>query len=140
MTLEVYNNARELVPYTFEQCPERTLVYGKNNVEIMLALGLEDKILMTADCSSVLPVSYTHLHALQGAQAILDSQDAWLYVIRKGTYEPVSYTHLVPQLLVELPHLIRFQVEDTEDRLHPVLDGYAPVSYTHLDVYKRQPI
>lgn len=27
----------------------------KNNVEIMLALGLEDKILMTADCSSVLP-------------------------------------------------------------------------------------
>lgn len=26
-------------------------------------------------------------HALQGAQAILDSQDAWLYVIRKGTYE-----------------------------------------------------
>lgn len=55
MTLEVYNNARELVPYTFEQCPERTLVYGKNNVEIMLALGLEDKILMTADCSSVLP-------------------------------------------------------------------------------------
>ena len=31
----------------------------------------------------------------------------------------------VPQLLVELPHLIRFQVEDTEDRLHPVLDGYA---------------
>ena len=55
MTLEVYNNARELVPYTFEQCPERTLVYGKNNVEIMLALGLEYKILMTADCSSVLP-------------------------------------------------------------------------------------
>ena len=55
VTLEVYNNARELVPYTFEQCPERTLVYGKNNVEIMLALGLEDKILMTADCSSVLP-------------------------------------------------------------------------------------
>ena len=51
----MYNNARELVPYTFEQCPERTLVYGKNNVEIMLALGLEDKILMTADCSSVLP-------------------------------------------------------------------------------------
>ena len=26
-------------------------------------------------------------HALQGAQAILDSQDAWLYVIRKGPYE-----------------------------------------------------
>ena len=24
----------------------------------------------------------------------------------------------VPQLLVELPHLIRFQVEDTEERLH----------------------
>ena len=32
---------------------------------------------------------------------------------------------LVLELLVELPHLIRFQVEDTEDRLHPVLDGYA---------------
>ena len=39
----------------------------------------------------------------------------------------VGAVHLVfvPQLLVELPHLIRFQVEDTEDRLHPVLDGYA---------------
>ena len=35
VTLEVYNNARELVPYTFEQCPERTLVYGKTNVAIM---------------------------------------------------------------------------------------------------------
>lgn len=69
VTLEVYNNARELVPYTFEQCPERTLVYGKNNVEIMLALGLEDKILMTADCSSVLPEYaqlYGRLH--RGAQ------------------------------------------------------------------------
>lgn len=39
----------------------------------------------------------------------------------------VGAVHLVfvPQLLVDLPHLIRFQVEDTEDRLHPVLDGYA---------------
>lgn len=55
VTVEVYNNARELVPYTFEKAPERTLVYGRNNVEIMLALGLEDHILMVADCSSVLP-------------------------------------------------------------------------------------
>lgn len=55
VTVEVYNNARELVPYTFEEAPTRTLVYGRNNVEIMLALGLEDNILMVADCSSVLP-------------------------------------------------------------------------------------
>lgn len=55
VTVEVYNNARELVSYTFEKAPERTLVYGRNNVEIMLALGLEDHILMTADCSTVLP-------------------------------------------------------------------------------------
>lgn len=55
VTVAVYNNARELVPYTFEKAPERTLVYGRNNVEIMLALGLEDNILMVADCSSVLP-------------------------------------------------------------------------------------
>ena len=44
VTVEVYNNARELVPYTFEKCPEKTLVYGRNNVEIMLALGLGDKM------------------------------------------------------------------------------------------------
>ena len=55
VTIEVYNNARELVPYTFDKAPERTLVYGRNNVEILLALGLEDNILMVADCSSVLP-------------------------------------------------------------------------------------
>lgn len=55
VTVEVFNNARELVPYTFEKAPERTLVYGRNNVEILLALGLEDHILMVADCSSVLP-------------------------------------------------------------------------------------
>ena len=55
VTVEVYNNARELVPYTFEKCPEKTLVYGRNNVEILLALGLGDKIEMVADCSSVLP-------------------------------------------------------------------------------------
>ena len=55
VTVEVYNNAQELVPYTFEKCPEKTLVYGRNNVEILLALGLGDKIEMVADCSSVLP-------------------------------------------------------------------------------------
>ena len=55
VTVEVYNNARELVTYTFEKCPEKTLVYGRNNVEILLALGLGDKIEMVADCSSVMP-------------------------------------------------------------------------------------
>ena len=55
VTVEVYNNARELVPYTFEKCPEKTLVYGRNNVEIMLALGLGDKIEMITDCGSVKP-------------------------------------------------------------------------------------
>lgn len=55
VTVQVYNNDRQLVPYTFDQAPQRTLVYGRNNVEILLALGLQDKILMIADCSSVLP-------------------------------------------------------------------------------------
>lgn len=55
VTVEVYNNARELVPYTFEKCPEKTLVYGRNNVEILLALGVGDKIQMVADCGSVKP-------------------------------------------------------------------------------------
>ena len=55
VTVEVYNNARELVPYTFEKCPEKTLVYVRTNGEILLALGLGDKIEMVADCSSVLP-------------------------------------------------------------------------------------
>ncbi|MCI7812250.1 MAG: ABC transporter substrate-binding protein [Lachnospiraceae bacterium] len=55
VTVEVYNNARELVSYTFEKCPEKTLVYGRNNVEILLALGVGDKIQMVADCSSVKP-------------------------------------------------------------------------------------
>ena len=53
--VEVYNNARELVPYTFEKCPEKTLVYGRNNVEILLALGLGDKIEMVADCAVSCP-------------------------------------------------------------------------------------
>lgn len=55
VTVEVYNNARELVPYTFEKCPEKTLVYGRNNVEILLALGVGDKIEMITDCGSVKP-------------------------------------------------------------------------------------
>lgn len=55
VTVEVYNNAREPVPYTFEKSPEKTLVYGRNNVEILLALGAGDKIEMVADCSKVMP-------------------------------------------------------------------------------------
>lgn len=37
VTVEVYNASKELVPYTFEKWPEKTLVYGRNNVEIMLS-------------------------------------------------------------------------------------------------------
>ena len=73
VTVEVYNNARELVPYTFEKCPEKTLVYGRNNVEIMLALGLGDKIEMITDCGSVKPeyeAEFEKLDQLQNHQDI----------------------------------------------------------------------
>ncbi len=53
VTIEVYNNDRELIPYTFYKAPEKTLVYGRNNVEILLALGLADHIYMIADASFV---------------------------------------------------------------------------------------
>ena len=74
VTLEVYNNARELVPYTFEQCPERTLVYGKNNVEIMLALGLEGYLQSGESADSAftpafMDVESTRLFPLERADA-----------------------------------------------------------------------
>lgn len=73
VTVEVYNSAKELVPYTFEKCPERTLIYGRNNVEIMLALGLADKILMITDCGSVKPeyqAEFEKLDQLQNHQDV----------------------------------------------------------------------
>lgn len=77
VTVEVYNNARELVPFTFEKAPERTMVYGRNNVEIMLALGLGENISMIADCSSVLP-EYTE--AFEKIEQVRDHQDVGYFV------------------------------------------------------------
>ena len=77
VTVEVYNASKELVPYTFEKCPEKTLVYGKNNVEIMLALELGDKILMTADCSNVLP---EYQEEFEKIPKIKDYQDVGYFV------------------------------------------------------------
>ena len=77
ITVEVYNPSQELVSYTFEKCPKKTLVYGRNNVEIMLALGLGDKILMIADCSSVLP---EYQEAFEKIPQLKDHQDVGYFV------------------------------------------------------------
>lgn len=77
VTVEVYNTSQELVPYTFEKCPEKTLVYGRNNVEIMLALGLGDKIMMIADCGSVLP---EYQEEFEKIPQLKDHQDVGYFV------------------------------------------------------------
>lgn len=77
VTVEVYNASKELVPYTFEKCPEKTLVYGRNNVEIMLALGLGDKIMMIADCGSVLP---EYQEEFEKIPQLKDHQDVGYFV------------------------------------------------------------
>lgn len=48
MEITTYNYAREEVPYTFEQEPERVVTLWTNSLENMLALGLGDKIVLAA--------------------------------------------------------------------------------------------
>ena len=44
LTLTTYNYEREPVTYTFEQAPERVYAYAQDNIEILLSLGLADRI------------------------------------------------------------------------------------------------
>ena len=44
LTITTYNYDREPVEYTFEKAPERVYAYAQDNIEILLSLGLADKI------------------------------------------------------------------------------------------------
>lgn len=44
LTITTYNYAKEQVQYTFEKAPERVYAQAQDNIEILLALGLGDKI------------------------------------------------------------------------------------------------
>lgn len=44
VTIKNYNRDKELIDITFEAMPERVVVVYQNAIEIMLALGLEDRI------------------------------------------------------------------------------------------------
>lgn len=55
VTINFYTAKKEPISFTYTKSPEKTLVYGKNNVEILLALGAGDKIMMVADVKKVLP-------------------------------------------------------------------------------------
>lgn len=44
LTIDTYNRDREKIQVTFEKAPEKVYVMGQNNIEMMLALGLGDRI------------------------------------------------------------------------------------------------
>lgn len=46
VTITTYNHDREPIEVTFDKAPERVAAYANSNIEEMLALGLEDKIVM----------------------------------------------------------------------------------------------
>jgi len=48
VTIQNYNYAKEPINITFEKAPEKVLAVYQNSIEILLALGLEDKILVAA--------------------------------------------------------------------------------------------
>ena len=43
LTISTYNYAKEPVEYTFEKAPERVWAQNQNNIETMLALGLDQR-------------------------------------------------------------------------------------------------
>lgn len=45
LTITTYNYEREQVDYTFEKAPERVWAQNQDNIEILLALGLKDRII-----------------------------------------------------------------------------------------------
>ena len=48
LTITTYNHDQEPVEYTFEKAPERVYAYAQDNIEIMLSLGLADKIVVAS--------------------------------------------------------------------------------------------
>ena len=44
LTITTYNYNKEPVEYTFEKAPERVYAYAQDNIEILLSLGLADRI------------------------------------------------------------------------------------------------
>lgn len=57
VTIETYNFAHEKVEVTFDKAPEKVFVEGANNIEIMMALGLADKIVLLTgpEADKILP-------------------------------------------------------------------------------------
>lgn len=48
VTVETYDQNGEIVEQTFESCPERVVSISQANTELLIALGLTDKIVATA--------------------------------------------------------------------------------------------
>lgn len=48
VTVETYDQNGEIVEQTFEACPERVVSISQANTELLIALGLTDKIVATA--------------------------------------------------------------------------------------------
>ena len=48
VTIQNYNYAKEPIDITFEKAPEKVLAVYQNSIEILLALGLEDRIIAAA--------------------------------------------------------------------------------------------
>ena len=48
VTITSYNENGETYTQTFDQCPERVVSISQANTELLLALGLRDKIIATA--------------------------------------------------------------------------------------------
>ncbi len=57
VSIRCYDYARNHVEMVFEKAPERVLTYSLNSVENMIALGLEDKIIMamSVEAEEILP-------------------------------------------------------------------------------------
>lgn len=57
VTISNFNYAKEPVEYTYEKAPERVITFWTNSLEIMLALGLEDRVICAVGMEeeSVLP-------------------------------------------------------------------------------------
>ena len=56
----------------------------------------------------------------------------------KSTLNPVSYTHLIQEDERFIAMRVASQQCDADEALQNMIGEFNPVSYTHLDVYKRQ--
>ena len=95
---------------------------------------------------SLRSVSYTHLYLTedqmpkQWYNLRADMKEQPDPLLHPGTHQPLPEEALYPIFCEKLAH----QELDGKTRYidipEPILDMYKPVSYTHLDVYKRQAI